>query len=331
MTKADNNAPELDPLQREAVGWVQRLVSGHATSEDVEELKLWRNRSAAHAAAFAEASRAWNDVGPAGRSLRSRGGELALLAPVRRPAVSRRLVLGGGLAAAAAFAYGMVRPPLDLWPSLSELNADYRTATGEQRSVTLAETVSVRMNTQTSIALQSSGGEGERIRLIAGEASFATAPGARRSLSVLAGDGTASTREAQFDVRHMARTEATVCVTCFDGSVRIEHPAGQIALGPGQQIRYDAKALSRVVDVDRESASDWQRGIVVFRSTPLLDVVEEINRYRPGRIILLSEALGRKPVNGRFRVDQMDEILLRLEQAFNAKVQTLPGGVVLLS
>jgi transmembrane sensor len=69
----------------------------------------------------------------------------------------------------------------------------------------------------------------------------------------------------------------------------------------------------------------------VFRATPVAEVVEEINRYRPGRIILINAALGRKPVTGRFRIDKMDEILSRLELAVSARIQTLPGGIVLLS
>jgi transmembrane sensor len=325
--------PELDQLEREAVAWVQQLISGHATPDDAEALNRWRDESAAHAAAFAEASRAWNDVGPAGFSLRQRGGETANgLAHWRRRTMSRRAVLGGGFATAAAAAYVAVYPPLGLWPSLSELNADYRTATGEQRSVTFAGDVSIRMNTQTSIAVRPAKGGGDRIELIAGEASFATPPEARRSLTVLAATGRAVTSGARFDVRHVSDQLGTsVCVTCYEGKVRIEHRVEAATLGPGQQLRYDAKGMGRLIEVDPEVASDWQRGIVVFRLTPLAEVVEEINRYRPGRIVLMNTALAQKQVNGRFRIDQMDEILARLEQAFNAKIQTLPGGIVLLS
>lgn len=332
MMKTYNQPPELDALQREAVGWVQQLVSGQATSDDAEALKHWRAQSPAHAAAFAEASRAWSDVGAAGRSLRSHSGAMVdELAHLRRQAVTRRAVLGGGLATAAAATYAVVHPPFGLWPSLSELNADYRTATGEQRSVTIADNVSIRMNTQTSIAVQHEG-DGDRIELIAGEAFFAAPSEARRSLTVFAATGRAIASGARFDVRHNnGRMGATVCVTCFEGAVRIEQRADAATLGPGQQVRYDANGIDRVSAVDPESASDWQRGIVVFRATPLADVVEEINRYRPGRIVLMNTVLGQRAVSGRFRINQMDEILSRLEQAFNIKIKTLPGGIVLLT
>jgi transmembrane sensor len=334
MDEVGHQAIGLDPLQHEAVAWVQRLISGQATAADAGALKRWCAQSPAHAAAFAEASRVWSDIGPAGLDFcTSKAERVALLAQLRqRPAVGRRAVLGGGLATAAvAAAYVLVDPPLGLWPSLTELNADYRTRTGEQRQITLANHVLVQMNTQTSIAVQPPEGEVDRIELIAGEASFAMAPQARRPLVVLAAAGQTIGSGARFDMRRLdGRTGPSVCVTCFDGTVRIKRNVDEVTLGPGQQVRYDASGLGRVGPVDPEIASAWQRGIVVFRSTPLAEVVEEINRYRPGKIILVNAELGRQPVNGRFRIDQMDAILTRLEQAFDAQIRTLPGGVVLL-
>jgi transmembrane sensor len=332
MNEVSNPVTGLDPIRGEAVAWIQKLISGQATPDDADALQRWRSQSAAHAAAFAEASRAWQDVGPAGSSLRQRGGEMARgLAYWRRRTMSRRVVLGGGLATAAAAAYGVIHPPLGLWPSLSELNADYRTATGEQRKVTFAGDVSIQMNTQTSIAVQPPDGERDRVELVAGEASFTTALQPRRTLAVLAANGKTIASGARFDVRHMRDANRSVCVTCFDGDVRIEHPTDAMTLGPGQQVSYDASGAGGVTSIDPESASAWQRGIVVFRATPLAEVVDEINRYRPGRIVLINAALGSKTVSGRFRIDQMGEILTRLEQAFNARMRALPGGVVLLS
>jgi transmembrane sensor len=40
--------------------------------------------------------------------------------------------------------------------------------------------------------------------------------------------------------------------------------------------------------------------------------------------------LGRELVNGRFRIDHIDEVLNRIEQVFDARMRSLPGGIVLL-
>jgi transmembrane sensor len=323
-------AQKLDLLQREAIAWVQRIDSGHVTSADAEMLRRWCATSREHAAAFAEASGVWSDIQRASASL-PYGGREAL--PIRRsrPAFDRRAVLGGGLAAAAAAAiYVGVDPPLGLWPSLNELSADYRTAVGEQRLVRPAEMVAVRMNTQTSVTVHAGDGETDRLELVAGEALFEAAE-SRRALVVLAADGRAIGHGARFDVRRLnGPAGAAVSITCFDGQVRIERDADSAVIGPAQRVRYDATGLGRVAAIDAEAESAWQRGIVLFRATPLAEVVEEINRYRSGRIVLVNAGLAQKPVSGRFRIDQMDEILARLEQAFDARARKLPGGLVLL-
>src|SRR5262249_58154354 len=97
----------------------------------------------------------------------------APLRQARRGHIGRRAFMGGAIAASAAAAYVAIRPPLELWPSLSELAADYRTAPGEQRSIVLAGGASVELNTRTSIVLRPSTEATERIELISGETAVA--------------------------------------------------------------------------------------------------------------------------------------------------------------
>ncbi|MEW6640379.1 MAG: DUF4880 domain-containing protein [Pseudomonadota bacterium] len=328
MNGMDDGEMELDPLKREAVAWVQRLTSGHATAADAEALQRWRGQSAAHAAAFAAASALWRDLAPAGRNVRAaaNAGQVAR----GRLQLDRRALLGGGLAAAASVAgvSALVRPPLGLWPSWSELAADYRTGTGEQRSVALPGDVSIRMNVQTSIALQPSEVGADRIELLSGEAAFATRG---RSFGVRAADRWILADMAQFDVRYVPAGGARpVCVTCLKGDVQVQRGGEAVAVKQGQQLRYDAHGQS-LAAADIEVAAAWQQGVLLFRVTPLSDVVEEINRYRPGRIVIVNADIARLPVSGRFRIDRMDEILAQIQQAFGARVRSLPGGLVLLS
>ncbi|MEW6645033.1 MAG: FecR domain-containing protein [Pseudomonadota bacterium] len=335
MSTTDHRGGDLTPVEHEAIAWVQKLASGEATPEDLAALKVWRAQSPQHSAAFAEARQVWSRLGAAGRRLHAADVDLAAELDAlgrQRRAVNRRMMMSGGAAAlVAAAVYGVVDPPLGLWPSLAELNADYRTGTGEQRTVTVAGDVAVSLNTQTSLAVRSTDGPADRIELIAGEASFSTS-GAARPLVVIAASGMTTTEAGRFDVRHLAQGEqSTVSVTCFDGVVRIDHRAGTAALRPGQRVRYDAEKVGQIVAIDPGAASDWRRGLVEFRGTPLNEAVEEINRYRPGRIVLLNAELAKKQLSGRFRIDQMDKVLLQLEQVFSARLQKLPGGIVLLS
>jgi transmembrane sensor len=326
MTAGERDDLNLDPIKREAIAWVRKVTSGTATPADAEALRTWRSKSPDHAAAFATASLLWRDLGRAGENLRRREREPA------RALLGRRAFMGGSLAASvAAGAYLAVRPPLGLWPSASELSADFRTAPGEQRNIAYSDDVSIRMNTRTSIKRQPSEAGTDRVRLVAGEASFATL---RKGhfLSVIAADSEIAATAARFDVSYLFDDEgASVCATCLEGELRVVRGAESAPLAAGQQLRYGTSGAMQVRPVDIDVISAWHQGVLIFRATPLREAVAQVNRYRSGRIVVTNAELGRVPVNGRFRVSNIDDILTQFEQAFGAKLRTLPGNIVLLS
>ncbi len=334
MTK--ENETSLSRVESQAVAWAQKLASGEATAGDIEAAGRWRVQDPVHEAAFVAAERIWREIGAARSVLHDPKVDYATALDAlgrRRKSVSRRVLLGGAAVTVAAVAtYGMTNPPLGLWPSLSQLNADFRTVTGEQRNVSFADNIAINLNTQTSLAIRPATAAEERIELIAGEAAFETAPLGARILAVLAAGGRAFTEAGRFNVRYVTDGDRSpVIVTCFDGRVRVEQGSASTELRSGQRIRYTKAGISGIATVDLIAESNWQRGIVEFRNTPIGEVVDEINRYRPGRIVLMSATLAQKQINGRFRIGDMDEVLLQLQRAVDANVRHLPGGLVLLS
>src|SRR5262245_23006428 len=147
MSVADDEHDRMQ-LTDEAVAWVQLLDSGRATAAELAALKAWRARSAAHESSYVDARRLWQDFAVAAGEMRAYG-ELPRrsISAGGPPMPSRRLALGG-LAAASAAVYLGIRPPLRLWPSITELGADYRTGTGEQRRLAVAADVTMHLNTQ---------------------------------------------------------------------------------------------------------------------------------------------------------------------------------------
>jgi transmembrane sensor len=241
------------------------------------------------------------------------------------PGMGRRAFLGGALAASTAGAAAIVlaRPPLDLWPSWSELAAEYRTMTGEQRQITLADHISIDMNTRTSIALRA----GTEAEIIAGEAMISAAPHAAEPFTLLAAGGRIAAADARFNVRVEGRA---AWVTCVRGKVEVEQRSAALSLPAGSQVLFSPAGLGPSVAVDAAAVSAWPSGIIIFHSTPISEVVAEVNRYRPGRIILTNNDLGRRLFNARLRIENIGRVVGQIEQAFGARVTTLPGGLVLL-
>ncbi|EHP41947.1 Fe2+-dicitrate sensor, membrane protein [Cupriavidus basilensis OR16] len=207
------------------------------------------------------------------------------------------------------------------------MRADYRTATGEQRRLALADDVTVELNTRTSIAVRAGAGRMQGIDLIAGEAAVDTLH-APRPFAVVAGPGRAFAQSARFEVR---MTPAGVCVTCVEGAVQVAHATGTATLNARQQLTYDSEALGHIVSVDPTWMPVWRDGYLRFSETPLRDVVDEINRYRPGRVVLLDKQVAARRVTGRFQIRALDKAIAQMQRSLGLEVRALPGGIVLLS
>lgn len=295
------------------------LTSGRATERDLAALKRWCGQSERHARAFAEANRLWDGIAAAAPF----GGPLGR--PPARTYGRRALVIAGSTAAAAAVGYCVVRPPLALWPSVSEYRADVRTGTGERRQLALTDVV-VDLNTRTSVNLRRDGNE---VELVTGEAAIATARPLAAPLTVVAAGGRLQVSDGQFNLRCDDGQRSVV--TCRRGSVAIEGLGAAVTLREGQQTAYAHGALEAAVTVDPAVVMAWRDGQLVFRRTPLSQVIDEINRYRPGRIVVMNAALGRRPVEARVALDRTDDLIVLVHEAYGAHVTRLPAGIVVLS
>jgi transmembrane sensor len=323
---------QSEQLRSEARRWIVLLRSGEASQRDIDALAGWRARSQAHRRALAEAGAQWGALqfmAKKTRHLRHAPVTVSLVTPNAR-GLTRRAWLGGALAASiGGVGYLVVQPPLGLWPSLLELSADYRTDVGERRDLALADSVSVEMNTRTSIGIAAA--SKRQIELISGEIAV-TADAARTSsrepFVVAAGRGRTSAVRAAFDLRHEGES---VSVFCLDGDLRVECGQESANLKGGQQVAYDARGLGSVAESNTRIVEAWRRGLLVFDNKPLSEVVSEINRYRRGRIVLMNEEIGRLALDATFRLDRVDEVVSKIVHFFGLKARSLPGGIVLLS
>lgn len=317
-------------LGQEALDWINHISSGEATAEDTAAMMRWRSASPAHAEALRDAARLRRRVAAAGGRLRTEPQARWLFAPATgraSPLLDRRRVIGAVIAASAGGLL-LVRPPLGLWPSLDEWDADYRTGIGERRPVEIARGLTLELNTQTSVSRRDDP-MAYRLALIAGEVAV-DARRSERPVVIEAGHGEARAGRAGFGVR---LADAAMCVTCTDGEVEVAERRGaaRVTLRSGQQVTLGARGLGGIVPVDVQRVQSWVSGRLIFDNRPLRDVIEEINRYRPGRIILANRALADIPVNAVFRLDRIDDAVAQIREVSNASVMALPAGVVVLS
>jgi transmembrane sensor len=84
----------------------------------------------------------------------------------------------------------------------------------------------------------------------------------------------------------------------------------------------------RRIDLGKETA--WQRGKVIFEAQSLATVIEELNRYRPGRIMILNPALRALKVTGLFDVADPDAALRMIQHTIPIRHTNLTPYLVLL-
>ncbi|MGJ7541337.1 FecR family protein [Variovorax sp. LT1R16] len=326
----EQNAPTPPAgLEDQAWNWLRLLTSGDARDVDAQRFRRWVQASPAHRAAYQEVKLRWDAIEPSARALLQLKPDAATVQarasglPVR----GRRVFLGAAMAAAAVTGMAVLRPPMGLWPAPDEWAADDRTAAGEQRPLRLSDGIEVTLNTRTSVRRQTEDGQPVGLDLIVGEAAIGLKPGGP-PFAVVAGVGRSQAMSGQFEVRHL---EGKVCVTCIEGAVRVQHPAGLRSLTARQQTVYSTSAISGIAHIDPRTVSAWREGMLVFDQTRLEDALAEINRYRAGRVVLMNDALRGKPVSGRFAIAALDLALWQVQEAFGLQARSLPGGLLLLS
>lgn len=302
-------------IQKEAQAWVVRLASGQASERDAQVFRHWCARSRAHATAFAEARAVWGAMVPAARAVQR------AQPPVN---MARRAWLGGAVAASLGLL--VLRPPTDLWPAVAGLGADYATGTGEQREVALDGGVLVQMNTQTRLDAAPVQDGTAALVLLAGEAEFQAGLRGAARLRVQAGDGSVSAGSARFNIRLFGQE---VCVTCLAGRLRVMQNGNDAELAAGEQLRYRPAQFGLTHAVRAGEVSAWRQRLLVFKQSTLAEVVAEVNRYRPGKLIVNNAVLGKTRVQASFSLDRLDDVITLIEDAYGARVTRLPGGIVL--
>lgn len=293
-----------DEIGQRAAEWVARLDGSPLSPLETGALRDWLAQDPEHRLAFEEASSTWRELA----LLRHDPGPLRAVLPKRRASARRRSVIAGALVGLALLGAGLARYQFgDPWLLVA---ADHRTAPGEVRSVRLPDGSTVELGPSSAIAVDFSDVE-RRVRLLSGEAYFTAAPRAgaeTRPFVAEAAGGTTTALGTQFVVENEAEGAEVLAV---EHQVEVALHAGgdPVVLSPGQEVRYASGHMGRVHARNVETATAWRRGLLVFDGARLGHVVETLNRYRRGRIVILDPALAQRRVSGVFPTDDLGDAI----------------------
>ncbi len=321
--------PITEAQSQAALQWLSRINEQPEQAEGAA-FKRWLLAEPGHRAAYDQAQALWQKTAvPASRMAEQEHESLqrylAAMArpPVRRPwrvraaamAMAACLVLAVGVAGGWHPGY---------W--LQDLQADYSSA-GQVRQVTLADQSQVTLDAGSAIAVDFAHGE-RRVRLLHGAAFFqVTHTGA--PFLVEAGGGEVRVLGTQFEVRGQAEGAQ---VTVRSGRVAVSPAVGDRVreLTANQQVAYGAGRMGETLSVDSDNRLAWRQGWLNYYQVPLAQVVEDLGRYYPGRILLLDGELGQRKVSGSFPVAEPLLALDSLGKVMGFSRQTVLGRLTLI-
>ncbi|GGB95614.1 hypothetical protein GCM10007205_01060 [Oxalicibacterium flavum] len=184
----------------------------------------------------------------------------------------------------------------------------------------------MEMNTQTRINVNDVAPEIAAVRLLNGEAEFDADRLTVEKVVVQASSGAVYARHARFQIRY---TDRDVCVTCTRGSVEVRLGALGTAIYAGQQLTFNDNMLGTPALADTSSVTAWKRRMLIFSQASLAEVVQEVNRYRSGKLILRGERLAKQKVQASFSLDRLEDVVALIRDVYGARTTSLPGGIVI--
>lgn len=207
----------------------------------------------------------------------------------------------------------------------------YSTAVGELRTLALDDGSLALLDTDSALTVRYSRSRREVV-LERGQAQFSVAPQPARPFLVHTDLGTVRAIGTEFQVR---RRSGRVEVMLVEGVVEvIASTAGgarRVAkLAPGELLEFNAAGRWDKRPFDPEAVTAWTEGQLVFRSRPLSEVAEEMNRYNTIKIKLGQSSLNDVKISGQFYSNDPTSLIQALELGWSLRAERPSADEIVL-
>ncbi|MFK3796555.1 FecR family protein [Pseudomonas sp. NPDC088444] len=322
--------PMISPEQHDAaLRWLS-LLHDEPSAADQARFSRWLQADPAHAEAYAQAQVIWEmSEEPAAKLAAEESASLDALLKAMDAPPKRSLPRWGAALAMAACLVMMIGVGLGWQPQrwIDDVGADYVSAPGQVRTVTLADDSQVTLDADSAIAVHFANGE-RHVQLRRGAAFFqVTHTG--EPFVVDGGQGETRVLGTQFEVRLQPQGAQ---VTVLSGRVGVTAGADlpQQILTAGQRVSYDQTRTTDPQPVDSENQLAWRQGWLNYYRTPLADVINDLSRYYPGRIVVLNDQLAAKKVSGSFPSKDPVAVLAALKSVVGFEQYEALGRVIVI-
>jgi transmembrane sensor len=278
----------------QAAEWFFLLQSGAASAQDRQGWQRWHAAHPAHAAAWERAQRV-------GQTFARLPPTLAL--PVLNRAAVQTMQRRRSVKALALL---LVAAPTGwlAWRhgGAADLLADAHTATGERRTLQLADGSRLQLDTASAVNIRFDSNL-RLLHLLHGAVYIETATDIHlppRPLVVTTAQGRMRALGTRFSVRQDGEITR---VAVLEGAVELRPraaPEQVLVLQAGQQTQMTAQTIATAQAVTPD-AHGWTHGVLQVRNMRLADFAAELGRYRPG-VLHCDPAVAELRISGAFQL-----------------------------
>lgn len=329
------SAPKLTPdvirelAIAEASAWLARKGSMRPSEEAA--FREWLAASPAHRRAFERVSDVWEMIPGAVSSTRPGRGSRHPPKNRRRWGVRRKRARLRAMACAALVLAGAVFAWTLIPTNLSHQHV-YQTAIGQKKTVVLADSTRVVLNTDTRIIVDYTD-QGERnVRLERGEVLVHVTRNEARPFVLRVGNNEVRDLGTVFDVKHYTRR---VAITLLEGKLSVgtrvtsDHDRNWTVLAPGEQLTVTPDGRQVVDRPQLAGVTAWEHGQLVFEGATLSQETAELNRYNETKIHIADPEIGSLRLSGVFSVRDPEQFATIAADLHHLRIQR-DGKAILL-
>ena len=309
----------------QACTWFIKLQGGNVTSQMQQDFNQWLASDSLNPKAWQEVQLLFASLEIPAKKIRANDGVTPV---INIPKQSNRVKFISYAIAASILIFGSLRFNFQT-TLIQNLESDYHTTTGAQQQIDLADGSRLLLNTDSAVTIDIASNV-RQVSLLRGEVFFEVAHAPQRPFWVIAGEARARVTGTEFSV---GRNKDNVTISVAKGRVEtsLKNQENEItALVPGDSVHYQGTNLISFQPIDVDKTLAWRNGQMVFVQQSLNEVVEQINRYRPGLLIIRDEQLKKRAVTAVFSMDRLDEAIKALEQTLGIHTTRLTDYLILL-
>lgn len=309
-----------------------RMQDESVSNDEQMALENWLDKDPSHREAYQEFAQLWQSLSDLGKS--EHAGAL-------KKSIDRSRVLGGlsdylhymftgyrGLVTSCCLFLAMFTV-YHYYP-LNE-PVSFITEKGEIKNIILPDGSDVFLSAKTHVQYSESRYKRE-VTLISGEAFFEVIKDSRRPFSVKANELSVRVVGTKFNI-NIGEDQTRVDV--LEGTVKVSPLGGSELLTRTLTknegvIKPDGESMQALSGLDLSNVASWREGYFRYQAVTLQEILHDVNRFYPGKIVLADKALAQERISASFSIATLENVPEILSEILPVKPIRNKNDVVVL-